>query len=161
MNKLVQIPLSIIGLGISLCFLFITAILPGVYLHYIRKLTKENCECSQNFFRDYITYYSIYTYSVLFLIILVKIIFGGRIIRRLISYKIILLLGIVLSVVFAYSLYHYQKKIIEIECDCAQKNKIPKIMKIHSIIMSVIIGFQILLLLGSLILKKKKSLNTN
>ena len=120
--------------------------IPGLYLHQIKKLHQNNCECSANNYRHYITFYSVYTYVLVLALILLAVLLGKKTFTKFVNNNVFKMVTIPLTFAFAICLFLYQNKVNEEACKCALKTKIPKVMKIHSIIVLVMASLSVFMM---------------
>ena len=151
----------IFALCISGIGLFLSVGLPIIYLYYIYKLNKKEgkCSCSDILYKEYIKYYCIFILIYITLILILSLLFKRNIGRKIFRNKLLVFILLIALIVFIYSLYMYQKKMYDIGCKCALKNNIPKIMKIHSIIIAIFIPVNLMFLLTMFLQKNNKLLN--
>ena len=148
------------GLLCLVCLIISIAsfVIPGIYLNYIRKLHRNNCKCSSNKLRNYITFYCIYAYLVILTLIILYPILGRKSYQIFIKSKILMLISVPLTYTFAISLFLYQRKINKEICKCAQQGYVPVLMKVNSFAIIIVSTLSLLLLLiSSLQLKKNLS----
>ena len=138
----------IFGLISLVCLIISIAsfVIPGIYLSYIKKLHQNNCECSSNKLRDYITFYCVYAYVIILTLIILYPILGKKSYQSFIKSKILMLISIPLTYAFAVSLFLYQRKINKEICECAQQGYVPVLMKVNSIAIIIVSTLSLLLL---------------
>ena len=131
-----------------ICFSLVLAsfVIPGLYLHHIKKLNENNCECSANNYRHYITFYSVYTYVLVAVLILLTVLLGKKTFIKFVSNNVFKMVTIPLTFAFAICLFLYQNKVNEEACKCALKTKVPMVMKIHSIIVLVMASLSVFMM---------------
>ena len=131
-----------------ICFSLVLAsfVIPGLYLHHIKKLHENKCECSANNYRHYITFYSVYTYVLVAVLILLTVLLGKKTFTKFVNNNVFKMVTIPLTVAFAICLFLYQNKVNEEACKCALKTKVPKVMKIHSIIVLVMASLSVFMM---------------
>ena len=131
-----------------ICFSLVLAsfVIPGLYLHHIKKLHENKCECSANNYRHYITFYSVYTYVLVAVLILLTVLLGKKTFTKFVNNNVFKMVTIPLTVAFAICLFLYQNKVNEEACKCSLKTKVPKVMKIHSIIVLVMASLSVFMM---------------
>lgn len=151
----VQIIFLIIPAVICFALGLASFVIPGLYLHHIKKLHENKCECSANNYRHYITFYSVYTYVLVAVLILLAVLLGKKSFTKFVNNNVFKMVTIPLTFAFAICLFLYQKKVNEEACKCALKTKVPMVMKIHSIVVLVMASLSVLMM-GVTVMKLSK-----
>jgi len=100
--------------GISL----ISALLVNILIfNYVYKLEKITCECSENWKRDYIKYYSFATIIIITLIAIIKF---SNISYSAGAARFLSTLYSIFGVVNIYALFTYSQTIVIDHCDCTK-----------------------------------------
>lgn len=158
MNKIV---LNVVLLLVIALMLF-TIIIPFFYLRYIDRLKDRNCKCSESFNRNFIQFYSAYIYVSIIVLVLVSFLVPPQEIKGVMETHTRLIMSTGLSFLAAYSLYYYQNKVYKDNCECAIQSWEPKVMKVHSYIVGVLVFISMLNILNILMGNNdlNKSLNS-
>ena len=132
--------------NIFLIFISISLLLSIGVFSYVRQLETENCDCSQNWKRDFIKYVSL-IYIVYNSILLVLLVSKSNLIVNFLTSKIIYLINSLLSLVYIILLivYYFQirQKLATCECSNDWKRHIliyPLIILILSILGTIIVN---------------------
>ena len=133
----------ILGVLLAIILTLITLfqiIIPAFYLRYIKKLNNENCKCSETFSRKFLTFYSIYIYVAIILVIFCISQIPVKTIKSHVRNETNLVINLGISFLFAYYLYTYADKMIREKCKCANSWEL-KTMKYHSYLQFVLVFF--------------------
>ncbi len=110
------------GLLIVLIVLLINILI----VNYVRKLERITCDCSENWKRDYVKYYSLVTVVLTCLIVLVPLFLQLTNIKYNISNFLGNRLVVIISYLYTlfgilnvYSLFTYSQQIVLSRCDCS------------------------------------------
>lgn len=115
-------------------YIFITlALINSVLLYYIYNLEKNKCDCSKDWRRDYIKYYSIAFILVPFISYIFSRYFNVKKILTILS--IIIILSTPINI---WCLYTYSNKIKNSTCKCANTWQ-PKFMSFYSVICAILL----------------------
>lgn len=142
------------------CLILFDVIIPIFYLRYINKLKKNNCKCSQGFNRTFIMGYSIYVYISVIALVVASFMLPYKQIEQILETPTRIVISTGLAFLIGYSLYQYQKKVYADSCECAIQTWEPKVMRIHSYIIGVLVlisMLNILTLLGGRKIKNKSA----
>ena len=124
----------------NLLLYFIILIINALILQYVLKLEKMSCECSKDWRRDYIKYFSIVSIVIITFMFIVPLITQKYI--KLIQtpiFRIIANLISIASLINVYSLFTYSQKIILEKCKCSNNWERSFIYYYSLIIMSIYI----------------------
>ena len=124
-------------------------VIPIFYLRYIHKMKKENVKCSEGFSRNVIQGYSIYVYVSIIALILLSLINSRDSIDKVLETPTRIVISTGIAFLIGYYLYQYQKKVYQ-DCPEAVKSWEPKVMKVHSYIIGVIVLISILNIIAML-----------
>ena len=122
------------------CFVIVLfqLIIPGFYLNYVKKMEDDKCECSRNFARHFLTFYSIYTYTSLLIVIILLFFISPKDLIKITSNKFQMFLKTGFSFLIAYFLYRYSTDVILEACKCAQTWE-TEVMKYHSYLQFILV----------------------
>ena len=133
--------------GVVVVSSLITVAINAYILNYLLNLEKSECECSDNWQRDYIKYYSVVAITVASILILLMA--SGlrlpRVLNNLLSVVSYLLRFFTLINVFV--LYNYSRNLVLKDCKCSE-NTARTFMKYYSMI---VIGLMVLAILISIL----------
>jgi hypothetical protein len=124
----------------NLLLYFIILIINLLILQYVLKLEKMSCECSKDWRRDYIKYFSIVSIVIITFMFIIPLITQKYI--KLIQtpiFRIIANLISIASLINVYSLFTYSQKIILEKCKCSNNWERSFIYYYSLIIMSIYI----------------------
>ena len=124
----------------NLLLYFIILIINLLILQYVLKLEKMSCECSKDWRRDYIKYFSILSIGIITLMFIVPLITKKYI--KLIQTPIFRIVANIISIaslINVYSLFTYSQKIILEKCKCSNNWERSFIYYYSLIIMSIYI----------------------
>ena len=113
-KKSVEIDFKSLKLSIQISS-FIKILLFSLFLTYVLKLEKKNCECSEGWERKYIKYYSVAV--ILFALLQIfatKLYLKYRLIHTVLGFG---------GIVFIFSVVKYIRDLKEEECDCSESWK--------------------------------------
>lgn len=130
--------LSILLLIIVLSITLFQVVIPFFYLRYIKRMNNENCDCSVTFSRKFLTFYAIYVYVALILVIFCMVNMPIKTIHKHAQSETNIVINVGFSFLIAYYLYTYARKMIDKKCKCAQSWEL-KVMKYHSYIQFVLV----------------------
>ena len=114
-------------------------VIPIFYLRYINKMKKTKCECSQGFNRKFILGYSIYVYITVFVLVLISLMIPSYKIEEYLETPTRYVISTGIAFLIGYFLFQYQKQVYENSCECAVQTWEPKVMRVHSYIIAVIV----------------------
>ncbi len=136
--------------------IILTVLLVNVLIiNYVRKLERISCECSENWKRDYIKYYSLITIILTSLICIIPILF--QLLK--INYKIeevlknnilsiVSTLYTLFGLVNVYCLFTYSQKIVLGDCDCSSSWERTFIYYYSMLVTSLYIFLSALVIIG-------------
>ena len=114
-------------------------VIPIFYLRYINKMKKTKCECSQGFNRKFIMGYSIYVYITVFALVVITFMIPNFKIEKYLETPTRYVISTGIAFLTGYFLFQYQKQVYENSCECAIQTWEPKVMRVHSYIIAVIV----------------------
>ena len=134
--------------------LLISALINILIFNYIYKLEKSKCNCSSDWKRKYIKYYSLIT-------IFICIILIGNIIPNMASSQLQLLSHIyfVFGLVNVYALFKFSQKLVIEKCECSDSWERIYVYFYSMVIMSLYIFLSVFLLFNTLFHKELKKLS--
>lgn len=115
--------------------------LNGIFLHYVYTLEKDQCECSFDWKRDYIKYYTIIMFAVTLLAIVAPYLKNTNVNNFLGLLASILGLA---GLVNLWCLYSYSKKLKDENCECSD-NWQRKFIYTYSVVIGILWIFAFLL----------------
>ena len=124
-------------------------IIPIFYLRYIQRMKKENVKCSEGFSRNFIQGYSIYVYVSIMALILLSLMNSRDSINKVLETPTRIVISTGIAFLVGYYLYQYQKKVYQ-DCPEAVKSWEPKVMRVHSYIIGVVVLISILNIIAML-----------
>lgn len=149
--------LLILLVVLLVCLVLFDIIIPFFYLRYINKLKKEKCECSQGFNRTFIMGYSIYVYISLTVLVVVSFILPQNEVDKMLETPTRVVISTGIAFLVGYSLYQYQKNVYQNSCECAIQGWEPKVMRIHSYIIAVMVFISMLNIISLLAGRKPRT----
>ena len=136
---------------------FVIILINLLILNYIFKLEKISCECSKDWKRDYIKYFS-YISIVIILIMFCFAVSGKKNLMKLMKNKFFIIfinLFSIASLVNIYSLFKYSQQMVLSLCECSKSWERTFIYYYSMIIMSVYIFIISSIIFFSLCIKTK------
>lgn len=135
---MLQIILIILFLILFITLFLFQVIIPFFYLRYIKKMRNEKCDCSNTFSRNFLTFYAIYVYVSLLIVIICMTQIPLKTLHQHTRNETNLVINLGISFLIAYYLYIYSKKMIDEQCKCAQSWEID-VMKYHSYLQFILV----------------------
>jgi hypothetical protein len=135
---------------IYLVVVIFSFVIPFFYLRYIDRLSIKKCECSQGFNRNFVNFYSAFVYISIILVVFGAFFVPMKTISGILNSETKMVMSTGLSFLFAFCLYQYQKKVYETNCECATESWEPKVMKIHSYVIGLLVFISILNIISML-----------
>ena len=142
-------------LVIYIFLLFFTLVIPFFYIRYIDRLKLQKCECSEGFNRKFVYFYSAFVYIFIITVVFTSFFIKQQKINGVLNSETHMVMSTGLSFLFAFCLYHYQKKVYDTNCQCAKKSWEPKVMKIHSYVLGILVFISILNIISIISGQKK------
>ena len=112
-------------------------------------MKKEKVECSEGFSRNFIQGYSIFGYIYIFVLTIMIMKYSMDSVNKVILTPTAFIISTGVGFLFGYYLYQYQKKVYR-DCPEAVKSWEPKVMKVHSVMIGVIICLSIINIIAML-----------
>ena len=110
----------------GLLILLIVLLVNILIVNYVRKLERVSCDCSQNWKRDYIKYYSLVTVIVTVFIALIPLFLQLANVKynvtKFLSNKFVVLISYLYTlfgIANVYALFTYSQQIVLSRCDCS------------------------------------------
>ena len=101
-------------------------------------MRNKKCDCSNTFSKNFLTFYSIYVYVSLLVVIICMTKIPLKTLNQHTKNETNLVINLGFSFLIAYYLYIYSKKMIDEKCKCAQSWEID-VMKYHSYIQFILV----------------------
>ena len=110
----------------GLLIILIVLLVNILIVNYVRKLERVTCDCSQNWKRDYVKYYSLVTVILTVSIALVPLFLQLSNVKynvtKFLANKFVVLISYLYTffgIINVYSLFTYSQEIILSRCDCS------------------------------------------
>jgi hypothetical protein len=135
-----------------IAFMIFSIVIPYFYLRYIDRLKQKNCKCSEGFNRNFILFYSAYVYISILVVVLLSFVIPMPKINSVLRTDTKMIMSTGLSFLFALTLFKYQQKVYQTNCQCATENtKIPPLMKYHSYVVGLLVFISMLNIISILL----------
>ena len=141
----------------ELLLFFLIIIINLLILNYVLKLEKISCECSNDWKRDYIKYFSYITIVIIFSMIAIPLITTKyKKIIRTFAFRVMANLFSIASIINVYSLFTYSQNMVLSSCNCSKSWERTFIYYYSMVIMSIYIFIISSIIFMSLCMNNKK-----